>query len=252
MTNPDRRATIKALLAGGLTVGGLATALKLGINPLDLPLGTSHAQSPPQDSTSASGAPLQLPSLSSPPANPTGGSLWYRSDLGRIHFLDGQTGLVRPLQSGILPFVTVASVGLRQGEMPNSGADFGPDTPGTATDGQAEADAYLVAQGGGAAVLTNNQVTIVQPSVGNTFLTARELVSGRSGSSSGLTDVTRVVLSAWGLSNTPLTGSLAAQYGPIAATVLNNGAKFGPDTPGTTTAGLQEAHAASNDVTIVS
>ena len=79
-----------------------------------------------------------------------------------------------PLWSGLTgaPFVTVSSVGTAQGYPINNGADFGPDTPGTTTVGQQEADTYLVSKGGGLAVLVNNQPLVITPSAGNVFTTA--------------------------------------------------------------------------------
>ncbi|MEM3860013.1 MAG: hypothetical protein QW478_11540, partial [Candidatus Micrarchaeaceae archaeon] len=49
------------------------------------------------------------------------------------------------------PYVTVSAKGISNGlsNIPNDGADFGPDTPGTMTSGIQEAVNYIFAQGGG-------------------------------------------------------------------------------------------------------
>ncbi len=70
------------------------------------------------------------------------------------------------------PYITVSAKGIANGlsDIPNDGADFGPDTPGTQTSGIQEAYNYLNSNGGGTIQLTPGvfllNTNIVQPSNG--------------------------------------------------------------------------------------
>jgi hypothetical protein len=81
------------------------------------------------------------------------------------------------------PLITVSGTGFLQSGYINSNCDFGPDTEGTTTNGQAEANAYLNAHGTGTAVLMNNASLVIVPSAGNNFVTASQLGSGGTGGS---------------------------------------------------------------------
>jgi len=139
-------------------------------------------------------------------------------------------------------YVSVSSMGLSTPgvTMPNSGADFGPDTslnggpgsygpPYTTTGGQAEANTYLTKHGGGLALLVDGQSKVIVPTAGNAFTTPYLLGQASVVAEwSAITGGPEVTVSSIGLSSP----------GVIYA---NNGSNFGPDTTGTTTFGMYEA-----------
>lgn len=77
------------------------------------------------------------------------------------------------------PFVTVSVLPTYE-----TGCDFGPDSTDdnipSSTGGQAEANNWMFSQGGGLAVLVNNQELVITPSPINTFITASQIGSGES------------------------------------------------------------------------
>ena len=195
---------------------------------------------------------------------------------------------VRNIQSADLTrhgigYVSVSAFGISTPgiEMPNDGADFGPDSllnggpgvtgpPFTTTGGQAEANTYLTKQGGGLALLVDGQSLVITPSAGNAFNTPYQI--GAGGGALPATSVTGpyafgaspvVGTSLYyargdhghGLPPEPSVGTAAwsSIYGKTSytvsaiglstpgVTIANDGCDFGPDSVGTTTTGLQEA-----------
>ena len=127
------------------------------------------------------------------------------------------------------PCVTLSASGILTGDtIPNSGADFGPDTPETVTTGAAEANTFVQNAGGGVLWL---------------------LPGATMG---GVTPGSKVILYPTTGASTPtwasLLGAAFVTLSPTTGTVVNNGATYGPGTAGTTTNGWAEAAASGKTI----
>ncbi|MEM4091092.1 MAG: hypothetical protein QXQ46_10225 [Thermoplasmatales archaeon] len=139
----DKRYAIKAMGLGGAVAG----AYLLGVGRLASAVPTHAALG--SGSASESGRFI-LPGVYSDPQFPLPGEMWYRMDLGITAFRDGikERNVYSKRVNG---YITVSANGISNGlsNIPNDGADFGPDTSGTQTSGIQEAINYIFAQGGG-------------------------------------------------------------------------------------------------------
>ncbi|MEM0135760.1 MAG: hypothetical protein QXU18_11165 [Thermoplasmatales archaeon] len=134
----DKRYAIKAMGLGGAVAG----AYLLGVGKLASAVPTHPTLG--GGSASESGRFI-LPGVYSDPSFPLPGQMWYRMDLGITAFRDGirERNVYSKRVNG---YITVSAKGISNGlsNIPNDGADFGPDTPGTTSTGIGEALQYAI------------------------------------------------------------------------------------------------------------
>ena len=202
----ERRQAVKKIAVGA----GIAGALAVGINGIKDMLPSPkyegialQSQNDPSMGTILTEQGLILPALTSDPANPVPGQMWYRSDAGVIaHFDSIQNRVVysSEINDGD---VHVTDKGISNGlsVLPNDGTGgFGPDTtlntasrsqtgpPYTNTYGWQEVFNYIASQGGGSVYFKagvydfTNAPVINAPSSGLPCKVYFPVISGYTGS----------------------------------------------------------------------
>ena len=171
----ERRRAVKKIAVGAAVVGAIAAGAGKFI---DISSQSKGSLNSPDTQTILTSQGLILPSLTSDPANPVAGQMWYRSDAGvTAHFDSIQNRVVysSEINDGN---VHVTSKGIINGlsVLPNDGTGwFGPDTtsgataPGqyggtyTETSGVQESLTYINSQGGGHVYIVGGNIQISKP-----------------------------------------------------------------------------------------
>ena len=160
LDNNVRRRTLKLMGIGAAFAGATA----IGASKLVSASGVQQTQ------ITANG--VILPSLTSDPANPQPGQMWYRSDAGVTAHFDAIENRVIYSNRIVNGSAVVTAKGIVNGlsVLPNDGQDWGPDTmlgataPGqygpsyTMTVGIKEAANYLSSQGGEIVLMPDNYI----------------------------------------------------------------------------------------------
>ena len=159
----ERRKAVKKIAVGAAVVGAIAAGAG---KFLDV---SSQSKNSPASQTILTSQGLIPPALTSDPANPVPGQMWYRSDAGVEAHFDGVQNRVVYSSEINDGNVHVTSKGIINGlsVLPNDGTGwFGPDTtkgatapgqygsPYTKTFGIKESHAYLENNGGGTLALS--------------------------------------------------------------------------------------------------
>ena len=159
----ERRRAVKKIAVGAAVVGAIAAGAGKFIDV------SSQSKNSPAAQTILTSQGLILPALTSDPANPVAGQMWYRSDKGVTAHFDAIENRVIYSNRIVNGSAVVTSKGIVNGlsVLPNDGQDWGPDTtkgataPGqyggtyTETSGMQEAYNYLKS-----VATTQNAVTI--------------------------------------------------------------------------------------------
>ena len=160
----ERRRAVKKIAVGAAVVGAIAAGAG---KFLDV---SSQSKNSPAAQTILTSQGLIPPALTSDPANPVPGQMWYRSDAGVEAHFDGVQNRVVYSSEINDGNVHVTSKGIINGlsVLPNDGTGwFGPDTtegatsrgqygaPYTATSGIQEAINYIASNNGGKIILTS-------------------------------------------------------------------------------------------------
>ena len=164
----ERRRAVKKIAVGAAVVGAMAAGAG---KFLDV---SSQSKNSPAAQTILTSQGLIPPALTSDPANPVPGQMWYRSDAGVMAHFDGVQNRVIYSNRIVDGSAVVTSKGIVNGlsVLPNDGQDWGPDTtkgataPGqyggtyTVTSGIQDAVKYVFAHGGGKIFLINGIYTM--------------------------------------------------------------------------------------------
>ena len=125
----ERRRAVKKIAVGAAVVGAIAAgAGKL----IDV---SSQSKNSPAAQTILTSQGLILPALTSDPANPVAGQMWYRSDKGVTAHFDAIENRVIYSNRIVNGSAVVTPKGIVNGlsVLPNDGQDWGPDTTKGAT-----------------------------------------------------------------------------------------------------------------------
>ena len=181
----ERRKAVKKIAVGAAVVGAIAAGAGKLIDVSSQSKGSSNS---PDTQTTLTSQGLILPALTSDPANPVPGQMWYRSDQGATaHFNGIQNRVVysTEINDGN---VHVTSKGIVNGlsVLPNDGTGwFGPDTtkgatapgqygsPYTETYGIQEAYNYIILNSGGEIRLSTGIFTLDTPVLMNSPVNVR-------------------------------------------------------------------------------
>ena len=148
----ERRRAVKKIAVGAAVVGAIAA----GAGKLIDISSQSEGSNSPDTQTILTSQGLILPALTSDPANPVPGQMWYRSDAGVMAHFDAIENRVIYSNRIVNGSAVVASKGIVNGlsVLPNDGQDWGPDTtlgatapgqygaPYTTTSGRQEANNF--------------------------------------------------------------------------------------------------------------
>ena len=154
----ERRRAVKKIAVGAAVVGAIAA----GAGKLIDISSQSKGSNSPDTQTILTSQGLILPALTSDPANPVAGQMWYRSDKGVTAHFDAIENRVIYSNRIVDGSAVVTSKGIVNGlsVLPNDGQDWGPDTtkgatapgqygsPYTETGGFQESLTYLESTGG--------------------------------------------------------------------------------------------------------
>ena len=177
----ERRKAVKKIAVGAAVVGAIAAGAG---KFLDV---SSQSKNSPAAQTILTSQGLILPALTSDPANPVPGQMWYRSDAGVMAHFDAIENRVIYSNRIVNGSAVVTSKGIVNGlsVLPNDGQDWGPDTtkgatsPGqyggtyTETVGIQEAYDYIISKNGGEIRLTTGIFTLDEPVVMNSPVNVR-------------------------------------------------------------------------------
>ena len=154
----ERRRAVKKIAVGAAVVGAIAA----GAGKLIDISSQSKGSNSPAAQTILTSQGLIPPALTSNPANPVPGQMWYRSDAGVMAHFDGVQNRVIYSNRIVNGSEVVSAKGIVNGlsVLPNDGQDWGPDTtegatapgqygsPYTETTGIQDALTYLESAGG--------------------------------------------------------------------------------------------------------
>ncbi len=177
----ERRKAVKKIAVGAAVVGAIAAGAG---KFLDV---SSQSKNSPAAQTILTSQGLIPPALTSDPANPVPGQMWYRSDAGVMAHFDGVQNRVAYSSEINDGNVHVTSKGIVNGlsVLPNDGTGwFGPDTtkgatapgqygaPYTETSGIQDATSYVFNNGGGKICFTKGTYNISAPATALTSTNA--------------------------------------------------------------------------------
>ena len=187
----ERRSAVKKIVAGagvlGLTAVGVDKFTSFGRMSNSVFSSNAKDQTAnPELETVITSQGIILPSLTSDPANPEPGQMWYRSDAGVTAHYDATENRVIYSNRIVTDGTVVTSKGIINGlsVLINDGQDFGPDTmsgatqpsqvgaPYTQTNGIQEVVNYITVLGGGKIIMKNGIYKV------NTFFNSPSGVAG--------------------------------------------------------------------------
>ena len=174
----ERRRAVKKIAVGAAVVGAIAAGAGKFLEV------SSQSKNSPAAQTILTSQGLIPPALTSDPANPVPGQMWYRSDAGVMAHFDGVQNRVVYSSEINDGNVHVTSKGIVNGlsVLPNDGkGGFGPDTtegatvlgqygsPYTQSTGTQEAVNYVFAKNGGKILLKNGTYKLTGTTTGYSF-----------------------------------------------------------------------------------
>ncbi len=176
----ERRRAVKKIAVGAAVVGAMAAGAGKFIDISSQSKGSSNS---PDTQTILTSQGLILPALTSDPANPVPGQMWYRSDKGVTAHFDSIENRVIYSNRIVNGSAVVTSKGIVNGlsVLPNDGQDWGPDTtlnataPGqyggtyTQSTGIQEAVNYVFAKNDGKIFLKNGTYKLTGTTTGYSF-----------------------------------------------------------------------------------